>query len=494
VGKNREAWQALLGQLNERNSRAQAMGGPDKIARQHGKNRQTARERLIALFDADSFNEIGALAGGNHPGGEPPVPGDALVGGTGRIHGRSVVALSEDFTVKGGSIGHPNSAKRARLVRLAMEQGLPLVLMLDGAGERATNGSERYPVAPGDLQLVADLKGQVPVVTLVLGVSAGHGALTGMFADLIIMTEGSALFTAGPPLVEASLGLRATPEQLGGARMHTSESGVAHNLAASEADAFEMARYFLSMLPSRAGEEVPAALNTDSAQPRPVDKLLDIIPPMANHAYDMRKALNEVVDANTLFELQPDYGRSMLTALARIGGVACMLVANQPAVMAGAITTEGAGKAAHFMDVATAFGLPLVTLLDNPGVMPGPAAEKSGVLRAAGNMFAAQRRYRGQKIVVTLRKAFGFGSSVMGMNPWDRQAISLALPSVTLGGVPAIGGAEAAKASADEAAHMQDVQSGAWVPADAMAFDKVVPPQELRNEIIAVLQRNIAAP
>ena len=121
---------------------------------------------MAGLFDPETFSEIGALAGGNHPGGEPAVPADALVGGTGRINGRTVVALAEDFTVKGGSIGHPNAAKRARLVRLALEQRLPLVLMLDGAGERATNGAERYPVAPGDLQLVADIKGQVPVVTL----------------------------------------------------------------------------------------------------------------------------------------------------------------------------------------------------------------------------------------------------------------------------------------------------------------------------------------
>ena len=139
------------------------------------------------------------------------------------------------------------------------------------------------------------------------------------------------------------------------------------------------------------------------------------------------------------------------------------------------------------MEVAGDFGLPLVTLLDNPGVMPGPVAEKSGVLKAAGKMFLAQRRYRGKKIVVTLRKAFGFGSSVMGMNPWDRQTISLALPSVTLGGVPAIGGAEAARASVEEAEQLRELQSGAWVPADSMAFDKVINPVELRNEIIQVL-------
>ena len=166
-----------------------------------------------------------------------------------------------------------------------------------------------------------------------------------------------------------------------------------------------------------------------------------------------------------------------------------MVVANQPNVLAGAITVAAAEKAAHFIEIANAFGLPLLTLLDNPGVLPGPQSEQEGVLKAAGRMFAAQRRYRGRKIVVTLRKAFGFGSSVMGMNPWDRQAISIALPSVSLGGMPAIGGAEAAKASAEDAGRLQELQSGAWVPADAMAFDKVVNPAALRREIIAVLHR-----
>jgi acetyl-CoA carboxylase carboxyltransferase component len=321
-----------------------------------------------------------------------------------------------------------------------------------------------------------------------LGTSAGHGALTGVFADLIIMLEGAAMFTAGPPLVQASLGLDCTPEELGGARMHTRESGVAHNLGKTEQDCFAMARYFLSLLPGRAGEPPLRQTDSPAARPRRLERILDIIPPQANQAYNMRDVLDEVCDTQSLFELQPDYGRTIITALARLGGNPCLLVANQPAVQAGAITREAAEKAAHFIDVADAFGLPLVTLLDNPGVMPGPAAEKSGVLRAAGQMFAAQRRYRGKKVVATLRKAFGFGSSVMGMNPWDRQAVSLALPSVSLGGVPAIGGAEAARASEAEAAHMRDIQSGAWVPADALAFDRVIDPRALRDEIIVALE------
>lgn len=485
----REGWQTLLSQLEQRTAAAQAMGGEEKIARQQQRGRLTARQRVDALCDAGSFNEYGALAGGNHPGGAEPLAGDGVIGGTASVDKRTVVIVAEDFTVKGGSIGHPNAAKRTRLVRLALEQKLPMILMLDGAGERAGNHGERYPNTPNDLQLVADLKGKVPVVTLVLGTSAGHGALTGVFADLIIMTQGTAMFSAGPPLVSAALGINATPEEIGGAEMHTRHSGVAHNLAPTEQDAFAMARYFLSLLPARSGEPAPETRSLPAAKLRSVDKLLDIIPPQTNQAYDMREVLEELADTQSLFELQPDYGTTLITALARIGGTPCLLVANQPAVQAGAITRDGAIKASHFIGVANSFNLPLISLLDNPGVMPGPDAEREGVLKAAADMFLAQRRYRGQKIVVTLRKAFGFGSSVMGMNPWDHQAISLALPSVSLGGVPAIGGAEAARASAEDARHMRDAQSGAWVPADSMAFDKVIAPGDLRNELIAVLHR-----
>lgn len=488
MASHTEGWQVLLDELQRRTASAAAMGSEDKIRKQHSRGRLTARERVDALLDAGSFSEYGLLAGGNHPNGSEAVPADGLVGGTGMIDGRGAVVLAEDFTVKGGSIGHPNAAKRTRLVRLALERRLPLVLLLDGAGERAGNQHERYPNTPNDLQLVADLQGLVPVVTLVLGTSAGHGALTGVFADLIVMAANATLFTAGPPLVQAALGLETSPQELGSATMHTTQSGVAHNVGQSEQDCLAMARYFLSLLPCHAGGALPTHSDCAEAARRDCDKLPGIIPPQANMTYDMREVLEEIVDRQSLFELQPDYGRSMLTALARIGGTPCMIIANQPAVQAGAISCDGAAKATHFIAVASNFGLPLVSLVDNPGVMPGPAAEQAGVLKTAAAMFLAQRRYRGTKIVAVLRKAFGFGSSVMGMNPWDRQVVSIALPSVNLGGVPAIGGAEAAKASKEESERLQEIQSGAWIAADSMAFDKVIAPQQLRNEIITALQ------
>ncbi|MCB1844584.1 MAG: carboxyl transferase, partial [Halioglobus sp.] len=284
-----------------------------------------------------------------------------------------------------------------------------------------------------------------------------------------------------------ALGIDASPTELGGSALHARQSGVAHNVGATEAECFAMARYFFSLLPDKAGGPLPETRTQPSAGLRRVEALQDIIPPLPSEPYNMRQVLEALVDSQSLFELQPDYGRSMLVALARIGGVPCMIIANQPAVEAGAVTTQGALKASHFIEVAHHFGLPLISLVDNPGVMPGPVAEASGVLKAAAHMFLAQRRYRGRKVVATLRKAFGFGSSVMGMNPWDAQTVSLALPSVNLGGVPAIGGAAAARASEEEAAHLREIQSGAWVPADAMAFDKVIEPAELRNEIIAAL-------
>tara|TARA_R100000005_G_scaffold96704_1_gene86383 strand:- start:8883 stop:10343 length:1461 start_codon:yes stop_codon:yes gene_type:complete len=484
MGNYRQDWEPLLAELHARSEAAADMGGEDRIARQHARGRLTARERIAALVDENSFREYGQLAAGHHPQGQPAIAADGLVGGVARLDGRSVVLLVEDFTVQGGSIGHPNAAKRARLVRLALENRHPLLLLLDGAGERASNQGERYPHAPGDLQLLADIQGAIPVVALVLGMSAGHGALAAMFADIVIMQENSALFSAGPPLVKAAMGIDTTADELGSAALHTRESGVAHLCCATEAECFARARQFLNMVCETDSEAAAA----DAAATSPSsDALLEIIPPEVSRPYDMRKVLDELADSGSLLELQPDFGRTLITALARIGGRRCLIVANQPAVEAGAITRQAAEKACHFIDMAHRFSLPLIMLVDNPGVMPGPAAERSGVLRAAGNMFSAQRRFRGRKIAVTLRKAFGFGSSVMGMNPWDRQTVSLALPGVSLGGVPALGAAAATGASEVDAAALLERQTGAWAGADNMAFDRVIDPRHLRAELVQAL-------
>lgn len=481
-------WQALLDELAARSTAAESMGGDERLARQRSRGRLNARERVAALCDDASFCEYGLLAGSCHPAGATAVPADGLVCGVARIAGSAVVVVAEDFSVQGGTIGHVNAAKRQRMAMLAATQKLPFVILLDGAGERASNAEERYPLSPSDLQTLADLRGTVPMITLVLGTSAGHGALSGLFSDLVIATEGSALFAAGPPLVRASLGIEVTPDELGSARMHATDSGVVHNLVASEPEAFQTARRMLSLLVHRDSDPQQGDL-TVSARRR-LDDVFEIVPADLRRSYELRRLLIDLVDDGSLLEVQPLFGQSVITAFARLGGQSVLVVANDPLQSAGAITKEGAEKATHFLGVAASFELPVVFLADNPGVMAGPAAERAGTLRAAAAMYTAQRKLTGPKLHVTLRKAFGFGSSLMAMNPYDHQTVTLAFPGITLGGVPAAGGADAAGASDEERARMIARQSGAWSAADNGSYDRVIDPRELRNELLTALGRS----
>ena len=212
---------------------------------------------------------------------------------------------------------------------------------------------------------------------------------------------------------------------------------------------------------------------------------LTLLPRNSQTPYDIRKLIQRLGDENSFFEFQPDYGRSMVTGFARLGGRAVAVVANQPAVMAGTITAEAADKAAHLIRLADRFGLPALFLADNPGIMSGTQAERAGTLRAAAGMYRAQSEFRHPKLHVTLRKAYGFGSSLMGMNPFDSQTLSLALPGVMLGGLPTRGGDKAAGLDAETAAKMQAIESTAsWSTADNMAFDEIVDPRQLRNALL----------
>ncbi|SNS12033.1 Acetyl-CoA carboxylase, carboxyltransferase component [Sphingomonas laterariae] len=478
-------WEAILGEHERRRAFARSMGGTDRIAKQQAAGKLDARQRAAALFDEGSFVEIGAFTAVLSEGGDTPAPADGLVAGFGRIDGRPALAGIEDFTVLAGSIGDAGADKRYRLTQLAAQERLPLVFMLEGAGHRLTNAHQGR--SPNDLQGLADLSGQVPMLSLVMGPSAGHGALTAMLSDFVVMTKAASMFAAGPPLVKSAIGEVVTKEELGGPQVHVTASGVAHNLAEDDAAAIAMARRYLSYFPSNAWGHAPRQDGPDTA-PRRIDELLSIIDPDPRFPFSMRRALELVVDAGSLLEIQPAYGAPLVTALARIGGHSVAIVANDPAIGAGAVDAAAADKAAHFLDVAGAFHLPVIFLTDNPGVMAGTAAEKSGALRSAARMFVAQHRLRTPKIHVTLRKAFGFGSSIMAMNPFDGQTLSLAFPAITLGAMPAAGGADAAKLDPETRARIAAEQAGgAYHLADKLAFDDVIDPRDLRNALITGL-------
>ena len=487
TSENRREWEPLLAELGARREAARKMGGPEKLARYRGVGRVAARGRIERLLDPDTFVEIGTLAG------DGTTPADAFVAGSGLIEGRPVVVGSEDFTTAGGSIGTAAASKRARIAALAQQERVPLVMMLEGAGHRATNTLHPHRPAPNDLQAMSELAGLVPTVAIVTGPSAGHGALAAPLSDFVVMVDkDSSLFTAGPPLVRASMGEQVTKEALGGPAVHAVLSGVAHSVAADVTAAISLTRRYLSYFPSNSWSRPPPTdpiQGDDDAGERRLESILDLIPPNPRRPYDMRAVLACLVDAGSLFELQPEHGGSVLTVLARLGGQAVAIVANQPMVLAGSIDSAAANKAARFIEITGAFHLPLLQLADNPGVLAGSASERAGILRAAARMFAAQHRSQVPKLHVTVRKAFGFGSSVMGQNAFGGQTVSLAFPGAMLGGIPAAVGGTTAKAdAATQQALVDNEAAGPWRLAGTVTYDEVIDPRELRNALLAGLR------
>lgn len=480
-------WQPILEDLERRNAAARAMGGDTRVARQHAAGRLDVRQRIDALLDRGSFVELGALVGG-----EAQIPADGFVAGTGTIDGREVVVGGEDFTVLGGSIGIRAHAKRFRTAELALQERRPFVLLLDGAGERAQNAFERYPRSPNDLQMLARLSGLVPTVVVILGPSAGHSALAAPLADYVVMTEGACAFTAGPPLVQSATGEVTTKEDLGGSAVQAA-SGLAHAVARDDAAALALARRYLGYFPSRAWQSPPrrASVNGrfDDVGERRLETILEVIPADQKKAYDMHAVLRLLADAGESLEVQPAYGRSILTVLAHLGGEPVAIVASQPMVKAGAIDAEAADKAARFIEIADAFHLPVVFLADTPGVLVGKVSERQGILRRAMRMFAAQARMRGVKVHVTLRKVYGVASCLMGMNPFDGQTATLSFPSGRIAAMPATGASDAV--GADDALRAQLAESemvGVYRPADGMSYDDVIDPRELRNRVLHALR------
>jgi acetyl-CoA carboxylase carboxyltransferase component len=485
-------WEPLLEDLAARRAAAEAMGGDDRLERHRTGSRLDARARVERLVDAGTFVELGALVGSVQRGATPPAPADGLIAGHGLIEGRPVLVGAEDFTVMGGSIGLGNASKRQRLAQLAAEERVPLVMLLEGAGERAQNAFERRGRGPNDLQALAALSGLVPTIAVVMGASAGHGALTAPLMDFVVMVEGAAIFSAGPPLVKAATGEDVDKETLGGTAVHTVLSGVAHNTAPDDGAALALCRRYLSYFPSNSWDRPPHDRDGDT-DARALDTILDLVPPDPRRPYDVLPVIEALGDDGTVLEIQPAFGRAVVTALARLGGETVAVVANQPVVKAGAIDADAADKAARFLEVADAFHLPAVFLADNPGVLAGTAAERSGILRHAARMFAAQARLRSPKLHVTLRKAYGFGSSLMAMNPFDRQTTTLAFPGARLGAMPAESGADAARLQADTRELLAHAElGGAYSAADTMSYDDVIDPRELRNALLAALRLTTA--
>ncbi|HZQ34169.1 MAG TPA: carboxyl transferase domain-containing protein [Mycobacterium sp.] len=477
-----DGWDHTLDDLDRRRQHSWGMGGPERLAKHRDKGKLDARARIEHLLDKGSFSELGTLVGGE-------TAADGIVAGSGLINGRPVMVGAEDFTTLAGSIGPGGNSKRYRLAELALRSKIPLVMLLEGAGFRPSG--EHYGRTPTDLIAQAKCSGCVPTVAAVLGPSAGHGALVAPVCDFTIMSRQGAIFTAGPPVVKESTGEDISKEDLGGPDV-AAHSGVIHNVADDDEAVLDDIQRYLSYFPSSAWS-YPSALPADETTgPRPTPELLDIVSRDNRRIYDMRAVLDVVFDRTDWFEVQPQFGRAIICALAHLGGEPVAVVANQPKVLAGSIDADAADKAAHFITVADSFHLPIVFLADNPGMLPGSASERRGVLRSGARMFAAQTAATTLKLHLTLRKAYGFGSMVMSLLGFDNQVATFAYPGATMGAMSAAALSKASHAAEDFEAKLRKAElEASFRSAQHLGFDELIDPRETRDALLGALRRGL---
>jgi acetyl-CoA carboxylase carboxyltransferase component len=408
-------WGPLVGDLAKRREQALGLGGPDRIERQHSLGKLTVRERLDLLLDAGTWVEYGMLADHMDAGlGDRYLAADGAVTGIGRVDGRPVAVAAYDFTVMAGSMGTVGESKIRRMRHHALRQRIPMVWLLDSAGARiqATSGSSF--AGAGDLfrEQVA-MSGVVPMVAAMLGHCAAGTAYIPALADFVPMVQGtSSMALGGRHLVKAAVGEDVSEEEMGGSAVHTRISGVADLEVADDRACLDVVRRYLSFFPSHNTERPPCRETGDPVDRR-VEELYDVVPTAPRRAYDVRKVVTAVVDDGDVLWIKPDWAKNVVTGLARIGGDPVGIVANQPMVLGGALDVNAADKAARFVWLCDAFGIPLVFLHDVPGFIVGSAVEKQGIIRHGAKMLFAVSEATVPKVSVVLRKSYGAGYFVM---------------------------------------------------------------------------------
>jgi len=408
-----------VGELQARRKKSLAMGGDEKIARQHQRGKLTVRERIDLLFDPGTFVELGLLAhqqpvrgGESDPDG---TPADGVVTGHGEVDGRQVWVIAYDFTVMAGSMGAVGEQFKATRVReLALRYRKPIVWMLDSAGARIQEAAGSTFAGSG--WLFADqvvMSGVVPQVAAMLGPCAAGTAYIPGLADFVPMVKGtSSMSLGGARLVKAATGEDVTDHDMGGSQIHCYESGVGDNEVEDDAECIALVRRFLSYLPS-SNTEAPPYTETDDPADRAVDELAKIVPVNPRSAYDVRKVIRATFDHDSWLEVKPTWAKNIVVGLARAGGHSVGVVANQPMQKGGVLDSDAADKAARFIRMCDAFNVPLVYLMDVPGFLVGSQVEKEGIIRHGAKMLYATAEATVPKVTVIMRKAYGAGYFVM---------------------------------------------------------------------------------
>ena len=494
-----------LEELQRRRAASLELGGPERVARQRKENKYTARERIDLLFDRGTFNEIGQLATYIHTRVTKIkgkiAPADGVITGFGQVDGRRAGVISEDFTVMGGSLGLINFAKKNRMIDICTRDMVPLIWLFDGAGARTDEFIGQGMAPMHHFMALARMSGVTPQVCAVLGPTAGDSSLIASMMEFIVMTKGRGMLAAGgPPLVLLGTGQTVNKEELGGSDVHCRISGVADNEAQTEEEAIDMIKRYFSYMPHNAYEYPPSIPPTDDPA-RMDEELLHILPQNLKRPYDMQRIIDIVLDRDSFFEIKPTHAQMVITGLGRLNGHPVGIIANQPQVYAGAITAASGAKHRHFMDMCSAYHLPIIFFTDTPGVMTGPASEREGALRA-GMSLAHSFAFADTPIfTVVIHKGFGYGAAAMG-GGGAGHSVLLAWPTADFNAIPlesgilAAYGAEIRAAPDPEAFRKQledefKVLCGAFPAAEIMSIDEVIDPRETRPRLIEALERAI---
>jgi acetyl-CoA carboxylase carboxyltransferase component len=426
---NLHDWKPLLDDLGTRTELALGMGGPERIERQRGMGKLPVRERLDLLLDPGTFVEYGLHAEAMDPGlaDKGHLAADGVLTGIGEIDGRRVAVIAYDFTVLAGSMGEVGERKTARVRELALRQRIPVVWLLDSGGARiqATSGST-FAGAGALFREQVTLSGVVPQVGAMLGHCAAGTAYIPALTDFIPMVAGtSSMALGGRHLVKAATGEDVTEEEMGGSAVHNKKSGVADAEVATDEECLALVRRYLSYFPSHNTEGPPVVESIDPVDRR-CDELYDIVPTAPRRAYDARRVIAAIVDTDCEpVEVKAGWARNLITTLARVGGQPVGIIANNPMVLGGALDVNAADKAAHFIWLCDAFGLPLVFLHDVPGFIVGTKVEEQGIIRHGAKFLFAVSEATVPKVSVVLRKSYGAGYFVMNGLAYECDHLSI---------------------------------------------------------------------
>jgi len=496
--------QQRIDDLEARREEALRAGSDRSIARQHEKGKMLARERIDYLLDPGSFHEVDMMARHRaHEAGLADRPyTDGVVTGWGTVDGRKIFVYSQDFTVMGGATGEVHAEKIHKIMDLAMSVGAPLVGLNDGAGARIQEGVVALDGYGGIFRRNVAASGVIPQLSVILGPCAGGAVYSPAMTDFIFMVrEKSHMFITGPDVVKTVTGEEVTLEELGGAGSHSSKSGVATFVGESEEDVLDSVKVLLGFLPSNNLENTPFFEPKDDVE-RQCTELRDIMPESSNLPYDMIKVVESVVDDGDFMEYFPHWAKSIVCGFARMGGRTVGIVANQPMILAGVLDIESSSKAARFVRTCDAFNIPLITLIDVPGFLPGVDQEYGGIIRHGAKLLYAYCEATVPRISVVTRKAYGGAYVVMDSKSVGSD-LTFAWPTAELavmgpqGAVEIVNRRELGELEneADRAARKDalvdeyvEQYANPYIAAERGYVDEVIDPADTRRKIIAGLE------